>query len=147
AMQPVKDLWDKKMLAIVEATGSPDPTRSHFDAQDYMESGTPGMKRDGWLNRALPASASGTSPLRAISMGAALPRTLRGDQPAIAVNNLAKFNAGENTAAILESMYANSPDQQLATAGKDAFAAVKILNSIDNGGPAGFRPNTPYLQA
>src|SRR6516165_6002356 len=54
ALQPLKTLWDQKILAIVEATGSPDPTRSHFDAQDYMESGTPGLKRDGWLNRALP---------------------------------------------------------------------------------------------
>ena len=45
AMQPLKALWDKQQLAIVEATGSPDPSRSHFDAQDYMESGTPGKKR------------------------------------------------------------------------------------------------------
>ena len=75
------------MLAIVEAVGSPDPTRSHFDAQDYMESGTPGLKRDGWLNRALTQSGSDTSPLRAVAMGASLPRTLRGEQAAIAVLN------------------------------------------------------------
>ena len=51
----LKPFWDRKHLAIVEAVGSPDPTRSHFDAQDYMESGTPGLKAtaDGWLNRAL----------------------------------------------------------------------------------------------
>src|SRR6185369_2131421 len=55
SLQPLKPLWDSGQLAIVEATGSPDPTRSHFDAQDFMESGTPGMKDtgDGWLNRAL----------------------------------------------------------------------------------------------
>ena len=57
ALQPLKALWDKQQLAIVEATGSPDPSRSHFDAQDYMESGTPGKSAaNGWLNRALPAA-------------------------------------------------------------------------------------------
>ena len=64
---------------IVEATGSPDPTRSHFDAQDFMESGTPGKTgADGWLNRALPPAGDAPSPLRAIAIGTQLPRTLRG---------------------------------------------------------------------
>ncbi len=58
-MQPLKALWDKQQLAIVEATGSPDHSRSHFDAQDSMESGTPGKTSgDGWLNRALPPAGS-----------------------------------------------------------------------------------------
>ncbi len=156
-LQSLKDLWDRKLLAIVEATGSPDPSRSHFDAQDYMESGTPGLKRDGWLNRALPPAAEGTSPLRAVSMGAALPRTLRGDQAAIAVSDLAKFRNNDSTASALERMYSASPDKQLSTAGKDAFAAMKILSSLDPGprpGGPGFTgpgPNGPggpnsYLQ-
>src|SRR5215831_17323417 len=92
-LEPLKPLWEKKLLAIVEATGSPDPSRSHFDAQDYMESGTPGSKRDGWLNRALPAAGPGTSPLRAVSMGATLPRTLQGDRSAIAVRDVQQFKA------------------------------------------------------
>ena len=60
ALSPLKPLYDARHLAIVEAVGSPDPTRSHFDAQDYMESGTPGLKAtvDGWLNRALPAETA-----------------------------------------------------------------------------------------
>ena len=94
ALQPLKALWDRQMLAIVEATGSPDPTRSHFDAQDYMESGTPGLKSDGWLNRALPPAGADASPLRAIAMSATLPRTLRGDHSAIAVRDLQQFRAG-----------------------------------------------------
>src|SRR6202789_879557 len=62
-LRPFKELWDKKLRAIVEATGSPDPSRSHFDAQDYMESGTPGKTvADGWLNRALPVAGAGASP-------------------------------------------------------------------------------------
>src|SRR5947208_16194692 len=85
ALQPLKALWDRQMLAIVEATGSPDPSRSHFDAQDYMESGTPGLKRDGWLNRALPPALAGVSPLPAIAMSASLPHKLQGHRPAIPV--------------------------------------------------------------
>ena len=70
SLAPLKPIYDAKALAIVHATGSPDPTRSHFDAQDYMEAGTPGLKatRDGWLNRAL-APEPAVSPLRALAMG------------------------------------------------------------------------------
>src|SRR5256885_15222838 len=75
AFQP---LWQQRHLAIVHAAGSPDPTRSHFDAQDFMESGTPGMKvtEDGWLNRSLHAmpEANQKSPFRAITLGSSLPR-------------------------------------------------------------------------
>jgi uncharacterized protein (DUF1501 family) len=131
ALQPLKTLWDKQMLAIVEATGSPDPTRSHFDAQDYMESGTPGLKRDGWLNRALPAPGPDPSPLRAIAMSASLPRTLQGDRSAIAVNDVQQFNASQDSASIIESMYAASFDKPLSTAGKDAFAAMKMIQSLN----------------
>jgi len=131
ALQPLKPLWDRQMLAIVEATGSPDPTRSHFDAQDYMESGTPGSKRDGWLNRALPPAGPYASPLRAIALSATLPRTLQGDRSAIAVNDVQQFRAGPETAAIVESMYSNSPDRQLAGAGKDAFAAMRMIQSLN----------------
>src|SRR5689334_10389595 len=87
SLRAVKPLWDTRQLAIIEATGSPDPTRSHFDAQDFMESGTPGKLSDsGWLNRALPEAAHPVSPLRAIAMGTQLPRTLHGDQAAVAVS-------------------------------------------------------------
>src|ERR1017187_10505125 len=55
SLAPLKPLFDQQHLAIVDAVGAPDPTRSHFDAQDYMESGTPGLKStdSGWMNRAL----------------------------------------------------------------------------------------------
>ncbi|HLK64685.1 MAG TPA: DUF1501 domain-containing protein [Bryobacteraceae bacterium] len=146
-LEPLKALWDKKQLAIVEATGSPDPTRSHFDAQDYMESGTPGKTAgDGWLNRALPPVGPQTSPLRAIAMGSQLPRTLRGDRPAIAVNDMQTFQVGsEDTASILETMYSNSPDLRLEKTGKDAFAAMKMIKQITQGpyNPGG---NAQYFQ-
>ena len=135
-LQPLKAFWDKQQLAIVEATGSPDPSRSHFDAQDYMESGTPGKTTgDGWLNRALVPVGPDTSPVRAIATGGQLPRTLRGDRAAIVVNDVQSFHVGnQETAGILESMYANSPDARLERTGKDAFAAMKMVQSITQGG-------------
>jgi uncharacterized protein (DUF1501 family) len=128
----LKSFWDSGQLAIVEATGSPDPTRSHFDAQDFMESGTPGkMTEDGWLNRALPPAGSGASPLRAIAIGTQLPRTLRGSRAAVAVNNLDQFQVrNQQAASILESMYATTADAKLMASGKDTFEAVKMIESI-----------------
>src|SRR5437660_3715994 len=94
SMAEFKPLWDSGHLAIVHAAGSPDNTRSHFDAQDYMESGTPGMKatEDGWLNRAIAGiKEPAASPFRAVAMGGALPRTLAGSVPAVAMDNIRAF--------------------------------------------------------
>ena len=134
-MQPLKDLWDRKQLAIVEATGSPDSSRSHFEAQDYIESGTASRSTgDGWLNRALTPGGPETSPLRALFIGSQLPRTLRGDRAAIAVANGQNFGVGNQDAArLLEKMYAHTADARLETTGKDAFAAMKMVQSVSNG--------------
>jgi len=133
AMQPLKALWDKQQLAIVEATGSADSSRSHFDAQDYMESGTSGKSTgDGWLNRALPRADAETSPLRAVAMGNQVARTLRGEREAIAVGDSQQFNMGnQDAASILESMYATSADAKWGRTGKDAFEAMKVIQSIN----------------
>lgn len=140
SLQPLKELWDRKTLAVIHAAGSPDPSRSHFDAQDFMESGTPGAKRDGWLNRALPAPGPDTSPLRAVSLGATLPRTLQGERSAIAVADLQQFRMQDSSASLIESMYESSSDPQLAHAGKDAFAAMRMLKSISRpNGPNGYQ--------
>jgi uncharacterized protein (DUF1501 family) len=132
SLQSLKPFWDSGQLAIVEATGSPDPTRSHFDAQDFMESGTPGkMSEDGWLNRALAPPGADSSPVRAIAIGAQLPRTLRGARPAVAVNNLEQFQVrNQNAAAILEKMYATTADAKLMASGNETFEAVKMIESI-----------------
>jgi uncharacterized protein (DUF1501 family) len=143
ALQPLKSLWDKQQLAIVEAVGSPDPSRSHFDAQDYMESGTPGKpSSDGWLNRALPPAGPDASPLRAVSVGSQLPRTLRGERSAIALNDARQFQTGnDDAAAIIETMYATTLDAKLGRTGKDAFAAMKTLQTINQ------QPYTPSNNA
>ena len=83
AMQPLRILWDKKQLAIVEAAGSPDPSRSHFEAQDSMECGTPGKAAGtGWLNRALPEASGEPAKMRAVAMGKQVPHCLRGGNEA-----------------------------------------------------------------
>ena len=132
SLQPLKALWDSRQLAIIHAVGSPDPTRSHFDAQDFMESGAPGKAtEDGWLNRALAPERS-VSPLRAIAIGAQLPRTLRGSRQAVAVNNLQQFEAkNKEVANVLESMYATTSDPRLMASGKETFEAVKMIETIN----------------
>jgi len=138
SLKPLKPIYDSGRLAIVHAVGSPDPTRSHFDAQDYMESGTPGRKAtaDGWLNRALPAALDKTdpvhtSPVRAISFGADLPRALRGRNEAVSINNLNDFQVRDpRGASTFESMYANTADKVLNGTGRETFEAVKLMQSI-----------------
>ena len=133
SLSGLKPIYDSGQLAVIEAVGSPDPTRSHFDAQDYMESGTPGRKAtsDGWLNRALLTEKGKLSPVRAISMGAALPRALRGHNDAVAINNLAEFQVKDAPSSMgFESMYGNSADKVLNGTGRETFEAVKLMQSI-----------------
>lgn len=147
SLEPFHPLWQQRQLAIVHAAGSPDPNRSHFDAQDFMESGTPGVKStdDGWLNRSLNnlPHSSPKSPFEAIAMGPSLPRILSGLEPAIAMNNINDFSVGGRnvkgspTASTFEAMYGHSLDTVLHSTGKETFDAVKMLKSAD---PAKYKP-------
>ena len=133
SLQQLKPLWDKGQLGIIHASGSPDGNRSHFEAQDQMESGTPGRTtEDGWLSRALPPITAGTSAIRAVAMGARMPRTLRGNAGAIAVSDLQQFQArNQDAASILETMYTGAADSQLGAQGKRTFEALKMIESIN----------------
>ena len=136
AFQP---LWQQGHLAIVHAAGSPDQTRSHFDAQDFMETGTPGVKatQDGWLNRSLRNLAPDNSPFRAIALGPSLPRILSGSEPAVAMNNINDFSVGARgtrpsvAATAFQAMYDQSSDAVLHGTGSETFDAVKMLKSAD----------------
>lgn len=158
AMAPLLPLFREGHLAIVHAVGSPDTTRSHFDAQDYMESGTPGNKgtQDGWLNRALQAErVSKPSAFRAVALGTQVPRTLQGQLPAVAVSNVANFAVGTNQGAqavavstAFQAMYAGAHDRILSNEGDETFEAVRMLKATD---PAHYKPangvtypNTPF---
>jgi len=143
ALSAFQPLWQQRHLAIVHAAGSPDPTRSHFDAQDFMETGTPGIKAtvDGWLNRSLRERPVGSanSPFRAIALGPSLPRILVGNEPAVAMNNINDFSVGGRgpkpspVAMAFESMYDHSSDAVLHGTGEETFDAVKMLKAADPG--------------
>jgi uncharacterized protein (DUF1501 family) len=147
ALASFQPLWQQRHLAIVHAAGSPDPTRSHFDAQDFMESGTPGVKvtDDGWLNRSLRAMPppSPKSAFRAIALGPSLPRILSGAEPAVALNNINDFSIGGRNskgspaANAFEAMYDHSVDSVLHGTGEETFDAVKMLKAAD---PAKYTP-------
>jgi uncharacterized protein (DUF1501 family) len=137
--------WKDKRLAIVHSAGSPDNTRSHFDAQDYMESGTPGNKgtRDGWLNRVLQAEkGKDDSPFRAVAMTQQLPRSLYGRAPSVAMTNLADFTikAGIYTTNLkggFEGIWEQSSKDSLSETGKETFEAVNFLKDAN---PAQYKP-------
>ncbi len=141
SLAPFQPLWNQRHLAIVHAAGSPDPNRSHFDAQDFMESGTPGIKstEDGWLNRSLRnlPSPPQKSAFEAIAMGPSIPRILSGAEPAIAMNNIIDFSVGGRgakaspVANAFEAMYDHSADAVLHGIGEETFDAVRMLKSAD----------------
>jgi uncharacterized protein (DUF1501 family) len=145
AMASLQPLYQQGHLAVVHAAGSPDGTRSHFDAQDYMESGTPGVKatRDGWLNRALVSENTRRrqeySAFRAVALGAEVPRTLAGAVPALAISNVQDFAIGGRgpkpapASAAFESMYDQSTDSLLHTTGGSAFEAIRMLRATNPG--------------
>ena len=138
-LAPLKPLWDAKQLAVVHASGSPDGTRSHFDAQDYMETATPGVKstQDGWLNRYLHAREHAeATPFRAVALGGQLPRALHGSAPALAIGQIGQFGiragqATEMVQASFESEYAAAADKVLNRTGGQAFDAVRMLKAAD----------------
>jgi uncharacterized protein (DUF1501 family) len=159
SLQSFKPLWDSKRLAIVHASGSPDSTRSHFDAQDYMESATPGVKstQDGWLNRYLQSKADPQKSLfRAVSMTQNMPRAMQGKAPTLAISNLADFSirAGQSSAAMqggFEAMYDQTVNDALHGTGKETFEAVNYLKQVN---PSQYKaenganyPRTPFGNA
>jgi uncharacterized protein (DUF1501 family) len=148
AMRALHPYWNKGQLAFVHAAGSPDPSRSHFEAQDYMETGRPGQHAvgDGWLNRMLGTLPHTDSPVRALAVGEALPRILTGPQV------VANMPTGRNAtrATVLDqpavnkafgALYADDP--LLDKAYRDGLAARKTLmddmsneqRMADNGAP------------
>lgn len=132
--------WSAGSLAIVHAVGSPDPTRSHFDAQDYMESGTPGRKStaDGWGNRYCRHHAEHTdTPFRAVAFGPQLPRTLAGSAPALAIDDLRTFGVQarpggqDRLSRAFEALYEGSATGLLATSSHEGFEAIRMLREAD----------------
>jgi uncharacterized protein (DUF1501 family) len=148
ALRALHPYWEGGQLAFVHAAGSPDPTRSHFEAQDYMETGMPGRHGtgDGWLNRTLAALPRNASPLQALTVGETLPRILTG--PEVVANMPTGRNAARPT--LLDRPAVNqafgalyAEDAVLGKAYRDGLAARKTLMTemndeqrmADNGAP------------
>ncbi|HEU4720960.1 MAG TPA: DUF1501 domain-containing protein, partial [Gemmatimonadaceae bacterium] len=144
ALAPMKPLWDQGILAPVHAVGSPSSTRSHFDAQDFMETGTPDLKstRDGWLNRYLALRGTCEAgcvhdakdpPFRAVAMTQQTPRILEGPQPTIAMSSLDAFSVRASGPAVerLEALYRTGSADVVHAAGGEMFEAVKILRAAN----------------
>jgi uncharacterized protein (DUF1501 family) len=142
SLEPFARLYRDGLLAPIHAVGSPSATRSHFDAQDYMESGTPDRKstEDGWLNRFLAVkgtcqecSAAEPSPFRAVSMTPQTPRILEGPAPAVAMNSLGEFTVrgAGNSAERLEALYRTGEADLVHGAGRDMFEAVRQLQAAN----------------
>jgi uncharacterized protein (DUF1501 family) len=147
-LAPLKPLWDAGSLALVHAVGSPDNTRSHFDAQDYMESGTPGLKstHDGWVNRLLRHSAEHReTPFRGVAMGAQLPRALQGSAPALAISDLQAFGirapqgaVRDRLTAAFEALYGGDQTGIIASTAAESFEAVQLLRQAN---PTRYQPD------
>ena len=139
SLASLEPLFHDKQVAIVQAVGSPDNTRSHFDAQDYMESGTPGVKstEDGWLNRFLQRQKEEqSSPFRAIAMGQQMPRTLKGPAPALAIPDIRQFQVmapvqlSGAVSSGFEALYAQTVDHALSGTGQETFEAIEMLKKV-----------------
>ena len=139
ALAPFEPLWARGLLAPVVGVGSPSASRSHFDAQDYMETGTPDDRNtpDGWLNRYL--AVQGTcaqctaSPFRAVAMSQVTPRSLEGPAPTIAMANVADFtiHATGNDVQRLEALYRTGHADLVHGTGSETFDAVRLLRAAD----------------
>ena len=141
AMQAFESVFREKRLAIVHGMGSPNNTRSHFDAQDYMESGTPFNKgtSSGWLNRAVGLLGHEATPFQAVSLTSSMPRSLYGEMPALAISNLQDFSIqmranpmnAKNISKSFEELYDQTASGLLKSTGKDSFDAVNMLQKSD----------------
>lgn len=135
ALAPLKTIYDKGQLAIVHAAGSPDNSRSHFDSQDYMELGTPGIKStpEGWLNRYLSEKRAAGSPFRGVAVSPQMPRTLAGRAPALSMSSIEEFRLRNLAmAGALEKLYSNSADPLFRQGGKSLFEAMARLRAIES---------------
>ncbi|QDU35534.1 hypothetical protein KS4_36170 [Poriferisphaera corsica] len=157
AAAPLAELYKQNLLAPILCTGSTHPTRSHFDAQDFMERAAPGIKTitEGWLNRFLQLSQSSNDhPLRALCMQPILPRSLRGQYPVVAVPDYAAASAitqfqslytckeGASAANLnaAKPITAEQNRQRIIQTGQQAIQRVHLLDTLIKN----YKPQTTY---
>lgn len=141
SMEAFERMFREKRLAIVHGIGSPNNSRSHFDAQDYMESGTPFSKGtpSGWLNRAVGLLGHEATPFQAVSLTSSMPRSFYGDVPSVAISNLQDFaiqmkgnpTGTSRVSQSFEDLYDQTASGLLKQTGKESFDAIKMLQKAD----------------
>ena len=135
ALAELLPCWNAGTLALVHGVGMPHGTRSHFDAQDFLETGTPGLKStaDGWLNRSLSAlSGADTSAFAAVALQPTLPRSLVGAAPALSMGALRDFKLqarGTEGGRSFTELYSGSVDSALQRTGSEALDALDMVAS------------------
>jgi uncharacterized protein (DUF1501 family) len=139
-LAPLKEIYDQQHLAIVHATGSIDPSRSHFDAMTFMEAGVPGNKtlNTGWIGRHLQAAAwQNDSPFRAVGMGAMIPAALRGPITPLSIRSIADFHFRgredelQRLQQAISSLYTiQAPTNQLERQAGLVFKTIATLDQL-----------------
>lgn len=143
ALAPIHSYYAAGELLFVPASGNGYRTRSHFDAQDLMESGLAKKTRqtDGWLNRALVPLQAGDRRL-GIAIGGAVPLVLRGKAPVASWEPPGLNEATPEFVAALSQLYAADP--LLGPALSDGLRAQSLSTEVLGGdmarGPLGFGP-------
>ncbi len=142
ALSPLKEIYDENDLLLVHATGSVDPTRSHFDAMRFMEYGIPGDKATstGWLGRHLQTAAwQNQSPFRAVGMGAMLADSLRGPVSPLSLQSIADFHFRGRADQLrqlrqsLSQLYAvQAPPDMLGEQAGLVFETIDTLKNIQS---------------
>ena len=139
ALASLMPLWKERSLAFVHASGSPNESRSHFEAQAYMESGTPGVQatQDGWMNRVLAALPGTHAPTEAVNFGKTTPKILEGTMPVASISGHGDKGGGKEmatspgldaaTASIFDRLYAGS--DAISVAYREGRAAQTQLAS------------------
>jgi uncharacterized protein (DUF1501 family) len=132
AMDPIKPLYDQGRLAVIHAVGNTGLSRSHFDAQDFMETGTPGDKSTptGWLDRTI-ARIPGSDVIQAVAFAAQQPRSFLGPEPVLVGQNLQSFdlrarNWRAEAEQVLRGMYTGL-STPVGRTGQETFAALDVV--------------------
>ncbi len=142
-MAPLKPLFDDGRLGVVHAAGSPSPTRSHFEAQDYMESATPGDKRttSGWVNRYVESKADAEAmPFRGMSIGRSLPRSLAGRATTFTIGSVAEARLN-GPRELYRQLYAGESDDIVLRAAREMFSSLDFLEGKQ---PGRYAPEVDY---
>ena len=140
SLQPLHSIYERGELAIIHAAGSPHETRSHFDAQDYMESAAPGAKNvgDGWLNRYMHENQhpEATS-FRGVALGEVLPKALEGPAPALALGDLTGSKKVQGARSLFESLYDRETNALISGTSREMFNAIDQLAELN---PQAYEP-------